>query len=106
MEEEEEPATTKEDIASMVKEAIKEALPSILPIVQQEDELAKANLKISEMKNLIANKPQAPSSVGTNLDKAEVASDNKTFSPEQIAEIKAKYPNITVEDIVKNFEKK
>lgn len=101
------PVVSKEEIAELVKQGVAEALKTTQKDPEV-DKLDEANTKIEEMRRVLANSVNTvPSSAGTNLDKAEVVSTDATkhFSPDQIAEIKAKFPHLSVEEIMKNVPK-
>lgn len=97
-EEEEKPVITREEIAQIVAEAVKSAIPP----KTEDDELSKAENKIEEMRLAMTNRVGSPTSSGTNMDKPEVKTS--AFSPEQEAEIKAKYPHLSIEEIKKNLK--
>lgn len=87
-EEEEKPTITKEDIAEIVRNTIKETLPTI---EKKDDEVEKIKIQNSELITALRNRGQVSSntSKGSNLDKPEV-NTNTYWSPEQIAELKAR----------------
>jgi hypothetical protein len=87
--EDEQPATTKEEIAEIVRQTIRESLPEFVNKTKTEnDPLDLANKKIAEMRNVIANrKGGMPSSAGSNLDKPDIANDNY-WSPQQESDLK------------------
>lgn len=106
--EEEQPKLAKEDIAQMVKDAIKEALPEITKPKPEEDELTVANNKIAEMKLAFTNMRKTSLAGGSNVGRENDASKTeaeKFFSPEQIEEIKKKYPDADINQIYKNLPK-
>lgn len=104
--EEEKTNITEERIAQIVEEAIKKSIPAVVE-PKKDDELEIANAKIAEMRLSMANsKKTISSAAGSNLDKE--AGVDKTpaesfFSPEQIAEMKAKFPNVDINEVYKNL---
>jgi hypothetical protein len=108
LEEVEEKTVDKEEINQIVAEAVKNALAEVKPEVDKTLEESNAlKLKVEEMRNVLANRPSAPLSAGSNLDKVEsnATEATKFFSPEQIAEMKTKYPNIDISEVIKNLPK-
>ena len=102
-EEEQPTGISEEKIAKMIQDAVSAIVPQIKP---QDDELALANKKIEEIRLAFASKKTAPSSAGSNIDKdvsTVKSSAEKFFSPEQIADIKKKFPNISIEEVYKNM---
>ena len=85
--EEDEPETiTREEAQRIADEAVQKALKDI----PKEDELAKANKTISELKVTLNNRMQiSPTNGGSNLDKPE-PKGSSIFSPDQEAELKAR----------------
>lgn len=106
--EEENRGTSKEEIAQMIRDAIKETIPQVVN-TQQDDELIKANQKIEEMKIAFANgAKKVASAAGSNAEKDNVTGKTaaeKYFSSEQKAEILRKFPNADFEAIYKNLPK-
>lgn len=106
LDEDEPQQTSKEEIAQMIRDAVKEIIPAVVE-PKKEDELSLANAKIAEMRLAMANGQKSiPSAAGSNLDKD--TGDSKTaaekfFSPEQIAEMKAKFPNVDINEVYKNL---
>jgi len=105
-EEEEKPALNEERIGQIFKEQ----LEKILPVIQkqtpaEEDELAKANRKMNEMRLVLQNKATTPTSSGTNLDKVEVKTTSSSgyWSAEQVAELKSK--GLDPDEVFKNLPK-
>ena len=103
---EEKEATTTEQIAEMVKNAVAEAITQVIP-KPEVDPLTKANQTISELKNMIINRPPTSSSAGTNMDKDQPIKSEaeKYFSAEQIAEMKRMSPGIDINEVYKNLPK-
>lgn len=106
--EDKQPITSKEEIAQMIRDAVKEVVPQVIK-PKEDEELTIAKNKIEEMKVAFVNsKKSVPSAAGSNLDKFTDASKTeaeKFFSAEQIAEIKRKFPNADIETIYKNMPK-
>lgn len=100
-------ALSEERIAKIVADEIAKVVPVITP--KSDDELEKANLKIEEMRVALANSGRpASSSAGSNVEKENQPTKSeaeKFFSEEQKAEIKKKFPNISIEEVYKNLQK-
>lgn len=97
--------TTKEEIAQMIRDAVKEIVPAV-NTPKKDDELEIANAKIAEMRLTMASSKNGSSAAGSNLDKGN--EEGKTpaeryFSKDQIAEMRAKFPNIDIEQVYKNL---
>jgi hypothetical protein len=104
--EEEKPQTSKEDIMQIVRDAIKEAIPTIVQPKTEEDPLLEANKTISELKIALKNRSQiASSSAGSNLDKQDATSNasNGYWSPQQIEDLKKK--GLDPDEVYKNIPK-
>jgi hypothetical protein len=104
--EEETKPTSKDEIAQMIRDAVKEVLPEVVKPKVDDDEITAANNKLAEMRLVMANSRKgSPSSAGSNAEKDLIVKSDaqKHFSPEQIAEIQKNFPGINIDDVYKHL---
>lgn len=96
------PTLSEERIAQIIEDKLKSFAPSIKP---QEDELAKANLKIAELKTALTSRVNTQvTSAGSNVGRLNnsLSAAEKYYGLDVIADMKRRFPNIDIQKVYEN----